>query len=37
MQDKFLLCQGKGNGLIQTQSMRAKRAFGPHATGTGNA
>lgn len=37
MQDKFLLCQAKGNGLIQNQSMPAKRAFAPHVTGTGNA
>lgn len=37
MQDKFLPCQGKGNGLIQTQSMLAKPAFAPHATGAGNA
>lgn len=36
MQDKFLLCHGKGNGLIQTQSTVAKHAFAPHATVTGN-
>lgn len=29
MQDKFLLCQGKGNGLIQNQSMLAKPVCSP--------
>lgn len=37
MQDKFLLCQGKGNGLMQNQSMHAKCAFALHTTAAGDA
>lgn len=34
---QFLPCQGKGNGLTQTQSTAATCAFAPRATGASDA